>query len=92
MMFKPLVWFVAKQQSNDAAGESQDAGLRGQLFMRRVMFDGGIHEKEPRERSQQELRTELLFDAEHALGMQLAEREAIALDQLVELLDLPSEV
>ena len=89
-MFESPLWIIAKQQSDDAAGESHDAGLGREVAMRCVVFGSGVDHQEPRHRREEKLGEQLLLDAVDGLGVQLTQGESVALEQLVELLDLPT--
>ncbi|MCA3010168.1 MAG: hypothetical protein INH34_17480, partial [Phycisphaerales bacterium] len=78
MVLEPQLRVNAQQQSDDAAGESQDAGFGREIAMRRFVLGGGVHHQEPRDRRQKELREDLLLDAVYGLGVQLAQGESIA--------------
>jgi hypothetical protein len=41
-MFESPLWIIAKQQSNDAAGESHDAGLGREVAMRCFVLGSGV--------------------------------------------------
>ncbi len=56
------------------------------------MLDSGVDRQQARDGRQQELSAKLLLDAGDRFGVQLTEREAVALDQLVELFDLPAQM
>jgi len=92
VMFESPLWIIAKQQSDDAAGESHDAGLGREVAMRCFVLGSGVDHQEPRHRREEKLGEQLLLDAVDGLGVQLTQGESVALEQLVELLDLPTQV
>src|SRR5258708_7152473 len=58
----------------------------------RIGYLRGIGHQETSQRGEQELGTDLLLDAKDGLGAKLALGEVVALQQLVELFDLPAQV
>ncbi|MFN9705227.1 MAG: hypothetical protein ACK595_10465, partial [Planctomycetota bacterium] len=91
-MFESPLWIIAEQQSNDATGESHDASLGREVAMRCFVLGSGVDHQEPRHRREEKLGEQLLLDAVDGLGVQLTQGESVALEQLVELLDLPTQV
>lgn len=88
-----MIRIVAEHQTDEAAGATKDDGLG-----REVEIGAGIvvarrdgHE-EPGHGDEEHLGTDLLLHAEGRLGMKLPLGEEVALQELEELLDLPSQV
>lgn len=92
MMIEPLIRVVTQDQANDARGDREDGGLRREVLVGRVGVGGCVGHQETCDRGEQELSTKLLLDTENRLGVELPLGEVVALEQLVELLDLPTQV
>ena len=60
--------------------------------MRCFVLGSGVENQEPRYRRQKKLGEQILLDGADGLGVQLTQRESVALEQLVEILDLPTQM
>ena len=90
MVERPSIRVVEWQDVDDLLGEREDCGLFKDGILWDLVVLGKIECEEAGHRSQQDLRTKLLFDTLAGVGVKLSLQEVIAFEDLEEFLDLPS--